>query len=168
MGGYSGLPLETYIDEDTGDEVEYDDGDDRNCPFCKLEIISQSDLLTFALSRLKMTKKELEEEYRKEKLEETIYVCSCETQYDNEFEAMDCEEGHILDQCEHEKNAVYDMQGDSDYAEIVLVCKECCSAPHYVLKTWNLVDLLKSDDYNEEKLQTIAQLIGEGRTIEHC
>jgi hypothetical protein len=109
----------------------------------------------------------LREEIKVKTIKEITYICSCEARYDNEYDAMDCEEGHVLDKCDHEKNAVYNIQGDFDYAEIVLVCKKCCSAPFYVLKTWKLTDLIRSGNYDEEKLKTIADLIGEGQTIEH-
>ena len=62
-GSYSNetdFPLE---DED-GNEISYDD-DYRNCPYCNLTLIHQSDLFEFALEILGVTKEELENDYRR-------------------------------------------------------------------------------------------------------
>jgi hypothetical protein len=62
-GRHSGLPWPTGIDEDTGETYKYD-GDNRNCPFCELTIVSDEELFKFALEKLCLTKEELTIKYK--------------------------------------------------------------------------------------------------------
>lgn len=72
---------ETYFCSECGDKYEFVSEDDlyeneqdpeghplpkNTCPICNLKFIDAKDLLTFALTKLGITKKDLEDEYREE------------------------------------------------------------------------------------------------------
>lgn len=49
-----------------------DDPDDFKCPVCNLKVISEGSLLSFALSKLKKTREELEKDCRKERARRAV------------------------------------------------------------------------------------------------
>ncbi len=43
----------------------YNHSMDEECPFCRKDVLTDLDLLNYALNKLNLTKEQLEEEYRK-------------------------------------------------------------------------------------------------------